>query len=471
MLMRFIGKRVPLLLPLLVLASPARGQEETIVDVKVEGNRKIEKGVILNALRSRAGDPLSPEKVDADIRAVHRLGYFRDVWVSSDKVAGGVNLVVHVSEMPVVREIKIEGNKEISADKIREKVDVKANTLLNPKDLTQSARKIRKMYTDEGYYLAEVKGDVEKISDTEVKGVFTITEGKKILISRIRFEGNQAYTERKLKKTMETSEEWFLSWITGAGTYKEDVLKNDVALLADLYLNNGYINIKVGEPRVELLSDKSGLEVTIPISEGEQFRVGTIGFKGELLDTPDELRAKMKVKPGELFNRGTIRNDIIALTDLYADRGYAFANVAPLTKVDAAARTVDLTFDVEKGEKVTIERINIGGNLRTRDKVVRRELKLAEGDLYSSTAIKRSKQSLMNLGFFEDVNLATAPASKSDRLNLNVDVKEKATGTFSIGAGFSSLDGLIGQGSVQQANFLGLGLKANASVSLGGKSQ
>jgi outer membrane protein insertion porin family len=242
-------------------------------------------------------------------------------------------------------------------------------------------------------------------------------------------------------------------------------------LIADFYMNNGFINVKVGEPIVRLTDAKDALLVSIGITEGEQFRIGDISFKGELLEPADELRRKLKSEPGETFSRAMLRTDIFTLTDVYADKGYAFANVNPLTKADSEKKLVDLTFDMEKGELVYFERINIAGNPKTRDKVVRRELRVNEGELYSATGMKRSKQQLMNTGFFEEATIATAKGSAANKLNVDVNVKEKPTGTFSIGGGYSSLDGVIGQGSVQQANFLGLGLKANLSGSIGGKSQ
>jgi outer membrane protein insertion porin family len=215
----------------------------------------------------------------------------------------------------------------------------------------------------------------------------------------------------------------------------------------------------------------SGLMVFISITEGDQYRVGNIDFQGELEVEKEELFKKIKLKSGDIFNRSVFRNDIFTLTDFYGDKGYAFANISPMTRINQANKTVDVTYNVEKGQKVYIDRITIAGNNTTRDKVARRELRLVEGDLYSGTGLKVSKQRLNNLGFFEEVNIATAKGTADNKLNVNVDVKEKATGTFTIGAGYSSMDGVIGQGSVQESNFLGLGLKANASAAVGGKSQ
>jgi outer membrane protein insertion porin family len=445
--------------------------EQRIDRVIIKGNRRIESAAIANVLKVKDGDPFFPEKVDADVRSIYKLGHFQDVKAETSTGEKGVVLTYLVTEKPVVRVITIEGNKELSLEKVRDALDIKPNSIFSQKELAKGIRKVKKLYADEGYYLAEVQDKVEKRAENELNLRITVTEGNKILIRQIRFDGNRAFTASKLKKSMETTEKWLFSWLTGAGTYKEEVLKNDTTAIADLYFNNGYVNVKVGEPKIELLPDKSGLTVTIAIIEGDQFRTGTIDFKGDLLESRDELAKLVKLKSGEVFSRATLRVDVFALTDLYADKGYAFANVNPLTRLIPEQKNIDLTFDFEKGEKVYIDRINISGNTKTRDKVIRRELKLAEGDQYSSTGIKKSKQNLMNLGFFEEANLATAKGGSDNKLNLNVDVKEKPTGTFSIGGGYSSLDGLIGQGSVQQANFLGLGLKMNVSASIGGKSQ
>ena len=468
---RLFSASICMIMLFILFCGAVFGEEEKIGEVLIKGNRRIETAAILNAVKLKKGELLDNGKVDNDIRAIYNLGHFRDVKADIGKGDKGLILTYVVVEKPIVREIKIEGNKEIKDDKIREAIDLKSGSMFSPKELAKSVKKVKKLYADEGYYLAEVQTTAIKRTDTEIRVIFKITEGEKVLIKTIRFEGNHAFSARKLKKVMETSEKWFLSWITGAGTYKEDALKNDANLIADFYSNNGYVNVKVGEPKVELTADKKGLIVTIGITEGDQFKTGSIGFKGELLESEAELGKKIKLKTGEIFDRSKLRADVSTLTDVYADKGYAFANISPLSKVNNEQKTIDVTYEMEKGEKVYIDRINIGGNTKTRDKVVRRELKLAEGDLYGATPLKKSKQSLMNLGFFEEANISTTKGSADNKLNMNVEVKEKSTGSFSIGAGFSSLDGVLGQGSVQQANFMGLGLKANASVSFGSKTQ
>jgi outer membrane protein insertion porin family len=460
-----------LLVALVGSATLVHAEGEKLAEVRIQGNRRIESAVILNVIKVHAGDTLSGDMTDADIRAIYKLGHFQDVQAVKEESDKGVVLVYSVQEKPIVREITIEGNKEITTEKLKEALEIRQNSVFSSKDLAKSVAKIKKMFGDEGYYLADVQTETKKDQTGDLTVIFKIVEGDKILIKEIRFDGNKALSAGKLKGIMETKEKWFLSWLTGAGTYKEEVLKNDVLLLSDHYLNNGYINVKVGEPVVKLNDTKTALDVSIGITEGEQYRIGEIGFKGELLDSEADLRKKLKSERGEIFNRSLLRTDIGVLTDVYGDKGYAFATINPQTRLDNEKKIVDMTFDVEKGDLVSIERINIAGNPKTRDKVIRREMRVIERGLYSATGLKRSKQNLMNLGFFEEANIATAKGSAGNKLNVNVDVKEKPTGTFSIGGGYSSLDGFIGQGSIQQSNFLGLGLKANLSASIGGKSK
>jgi outer membrane protein insertion porin family len=451
--------------------SIVQAEGEKLSEVQIQGNRRIESAAILNVVKFKAGDTLYTDKTDADIRAIYKLGYFQDVQASVELSDKGSVLIYTVLEKPIVRDIKFEGNKELTTDKLKEVLEFRQNTIFSSKDLDKSVAKMKKLYGDDGFYLAEITPQIDKSTATDLTVTFKIVEGLKILITDIRFDGNKSFGNRKLRGIMETKEKWFMSWLTGAGTYKEEVLKNDALLITDFYLNNGYINIKVGEPVVKLNETKTALDVFIGITEGDQYRVGDIGFKGELLEPAAELRKKLKSEPGEIFNRSVLRSDIFTLTDVYGDKGYAFANANPLTRPDNEKKIVDVTFDMEKGELVYIERINVAGNPKTRDKVVRREMRVTESELYSATGMKRSKQNLMNTGYFEEANIATAKGSASNKLDVNVNVKEKPTGTFSIGGGYSSLDGFIAQGSVAQSNFLGLGLKANVSASIGGKSQ
>ena len=455
-----------------VVLSPcaAFAAPDQITELLISGNRRIETSAILNAVKSKVGEKLVEEKVDEDIKAVFALGYFSDIKAYKNLTEKGINLTLTVTEKPVIRDISFNGNSAINTEKLKESFEIKTNSIYSSKEILKNIKKLKKMYSDEGYPNAEIEPQKESINQYDLKLTLKITEGDKILIRKISFEGNSAFNESTLKGLMETKQDWFLSWLTGAGVYKEDVLKNDMLLLTEHYMNNGYINFKIAEPKVTLATDKKALLVSVSMTEGERYSLGLVDFKGDLLESKEDLAKKVKMKSGEVFNRSQLRQEITSFTDMYADKGYAFANVTPLTTLNNQKKTIDIVFDFERGEKVYIDKINITGNGKTRDKVIRREMRLDEGELYSATGIKKSKQNVMNLGFFEEATVATSKGKGDNKLNLDVNVKEKPTGTFSVGGGYSSLDGLVAQGSVQQTNLFGYGLKTNISASVGKKS-
>lgn len=458
------------LLAMLFSTELALADGAQIAEISIRGNRRIESSAILNVIKSKAGEPVDSDRVDADIRSVFKLGQFQDVQVSTESGEKGIVLVYSVVEKPIIREIRFDGNKELKQEKLSDNFPLKRNAIFAQKDLDAAVAKLKKFYMDEGFYLVEMEPRIEQRSTSEYVVTISINEGNKVRISTISFEGNLALSSRKLRGVMETKEAWFMSWLTGAGTYKEEVLSNDTLLIADHYMNNGYINIKVGEPVVKLSDDRDSLMVTIAVTEGEQYRIGSISMTGDILYPEKEIRDKLRSETGDIFSRAKMREDITTITDMTADKGYAFSNVNPQTKLDDQKKILDITFDVDKGDLVYIDRINITGNTKSRDKVARREMRLIEGELYSATGFKRSKQNLMNTGYFEEANIASAKGSAPNKLNINVDLKEKPTGAFTIGGGYSSLDGMIFQGSVSQSNFMGLGIKAGVTAAIGGKS-
>ncbi len=454
----------------LLLSTQSFADQIKVVDVLVVGNRRIETPAISNAFKLKAGDNYFEEKIDEDIKSIYSLGFFTDVKAEKNITDKGVSITYKVTEKPVVREIIFQGNTVLTTDKLKENLDIKPNSIFSAKELVKSIKKIKKLYVDEGYPLVEIEPLQEQISAEELKLTLKITAENKVLIRDIKFEGNKEFNDSKLRGTIETKRDWWLAWITGAGVYKEEMFKNDMLLISELYMNNGYINFKIAEPKVDITPDKKALFVLVSMTEGDKFTTGQIDFKGDLLESKEDLYKRLKMISGVVFSRAALRQEVFDLTDVYADKGFAFANVNPITTVDSSKKSIDITFNFEKGEKVYIERINVTGNSKTRDKVLRREIRIAEGEMYSATSLKKSKQNLMNLGFFEEATIATSKGKGDNKLNLDVNVKEKPTGTFSIGGGYSSLDGFVGQGSVQQANLFGYGLKANASASVGAKS-
>jgi len=463
-------RKVFIALFFLLLPALAPAQSYQIGAVTIEGNRLVEESTIRSVLSTEAGGAVSLEQIDRDIRAIYKLGRFEDVAAAIETRDGANILVFRLTERPLVRTIRFDGNDELDKTKLRELVSLKTPGIYDPREVTRSVEAIRKAYAEEGFYGAEVDSQVKVNDRSEATVTFKIEEGNKVLIDEIRFEGNTLFSDRELKKVMGTKERWFLSWITGRGAYQEDVLANDLEIIADQYYNEGYVQIKVRQPRIVLNEDKSSMDIVIEIEEGQQFRVGEVDVAGDLIEPREKLLGLIKLEPGDVFSRKRLREDVFAVHDLYADRGYAYVNVSPLTRLDLETRKVNLKFEIEKGIQVSIDKIRITGNTKTRDKVIRREMKLVEGDLYSSTRLKESRRRVNNLGFFEEVDVTSAKGSDEEQMNIDVGVKEKPTGTFSVGFGYSSVDGFIGQGSVSQDNFLGRALKLNLAGSFGGRS-
>src|SRR6185369_13514340 len=306
---------------------------------------------------------------------------------------------------------------------------------------------------------------------SEVEVWFRVHEHAKVEVRRVNFVGNKAITDQDLREVIVTREGNVLSLLTQAGTYREDVFQRDLILLQAHYWDRGYVQVKVGTPVLELSPDKRSLYITINIDEGPQYRLGKIDVKGDLLEPREYFLARVSVKPGEIFNRSKLSEDLQKLTDLYKDRGYAYVNASPTTPVDDKTRTVDVTFEIQKGELVYYDRINIRGNSKTRDKVIRREMRIVEGDAYSQSALDYSKRRITSLGFFEKVDVSTKRGSGDNQMDVNVEVTERPTGTFQIGAGFSSVENFIAQAQISQNNLLGRGQLLTLQAQLSGLRQ
>lgn len=464
-------KRLLLTLCLLLIAVVAGAEGFKVSEIQIEGNTRIETSTILAATPIKPGDQVTLDDVDAALHNIFALGRFEDVSAELTDVQGAKIITFVVSEMPLVRDVLFEGNDELSEEKLRPLVSVKIPEIFNHTKVKQSVFEIENAYAKEGYHAAVIKPVVDIDEKNEATLTFKITEGEQVLIDKIRFVGNTAIDKDDLEDAIETQERWWLSWLTDRGVYQEEIMELDVERIKAAYKDKGYVDIKVKEPVVTLIKDNRYLDIMIEIDEGPQYKVGTVGFKGDLLKEADELSQLVSLEPGDIFNRSELYKSIENLTDLYANEGYAHVNVVPLSNKNTADLSVDLMLDIEQGLKVYIERIQVRGNTQTRDKVIRRELPIVEGDQYSASKIKEGNRRVRNLGFFEEVNVTTEPGSAKDQTVLNVDVKEQATGTFSIGVGYSSVDQVLAQGSVSQNNFLGYGLGLKLSASLSGKSQ
>ncbi|HYD47078.1 MAG TPA: outer membrane protein assembly factor BamA, partial [Terriglobales bacterium] len=441
----------------LLLAGPAVAQPAApqLTHVEIEGNRRVEDEAIRVHLRSRAGARFDEADVDADIRALYAMGFFDNIEADLQSVAGESVLTYRVRERPFIRELRIEGNDEIDKDELEPALRVRPNTIYTPQKVQQGIEEAKKLYAKKGYLDTTITPELKPIdgSDGEVRLTYRVDEKDVIRIEDLVFEGNSNFSARKLSGYMQTKEAWILSFFTGAGNLDDEALEADVERLTAFYYDNGYIDVRIDKPVVERKDD--GLQVTIKIDEGEQYKVGKVRLAGDPL--PDMSRANdaLTLSEGDIFRSSKLRNDITAVTEVYGDEGYAFVNVNPDTQVDSPNKKVDVVYNVSKGPVVFIDTIDVSGNTKTRDKVIRRELELEEQQRFSGAKLRRSQERLQRLGFFSDVNITTKKSDEEDRLDMIVDVKETSTGAFSAGAGIASGENFLFNVRLSELNLFG----------------
>jgi outer membrane protein insertion porin family len=434
--------------------------------VDVQGNLRVEKAAILAVIDTAKGDMLDHERLDQDLRNIYKMGFFTDVKIETKEGPRGRVVVFHVTEKPSIGRISFEGNEKEDADDLRKEVGLKRYSILDRNAVRQGTNRLREYYRKKGYYRVEIEEKIETLPNNEVHVQYLIEENEKIYISKIEFLGNRRFDDDTLRDLMETSEKGLLSWITKSGYLDRKKLDFDLQKISAYYHNHGFIHAKVGEPLIKY-EKEAGLRITIDIQEGHEYTVGEVMIEGELIRPVEELLKEVRINKREVFNRETVRNDIQTLRDLYADEGYAYSEISPRMLEDDENFSVDITYEISKEEKVRFERINIDGNTATRDKVIRRELKVVEGEYFSAKDLRRSAENLHRLGFFEDVQINTRKGSAEDLMLLDVRVKERPTGSFSLGAGYSSVDKSFGVLEIAQNNFLGLGQKLVGSAKLG----
>ncbi|MEW6387487.1 MAG: outer membrane protein assembly factor BamA [Thermodesulfobacteriota bacterium] len=439
--------------------------KERIATIEVKGNRRIEQDAIMGAMQTREGEFLSPARLRQDLKNIYKMGYFTNVKLEVSDSPKGKILIVVVEEKPAIREIYIRGNRKIKEKDIKEVMDLKPFTVASEAAIRENINKIINLYREKGYYEAQVNYNIQPITNTEVNLVLDVNEGGKLSIKDIEFTGNHAFSSKELRKVMETKEWGILTWFTGSGRLIKDTLERDLERIAAYYFNHGYIKARVGDPRIDI--KESRIYITIPIEEGPEYRMGKVDFQGDLLEDKEKLRERLGIVKEEVYSREVLQKDLTELADFYADYGFANADITPLIKENDETRTVDVTFDIHKGKKVYFERIEIAGNVKTRDKVVRRELRVYEQELFSASKLKESTKNLRRLEYFEDVNFSTSPGSAPDRMNLKITVKERPTGSFGVGAGYSTQDRIVGMVEVKQTNLFGRGQQLGVQAIIG----
>jgi len=435
----------------------AQESAQLIKAIKIQGNKRIEAPAIRGRISLKEGEPFIAEKIREQIRAVYQMGYFEDVRVETEPVAGGVAVIFVVTEKPFVTEILYDGNDNVKDEKLTEKLTVRPQSFLDQQQIKDSVERLRLLYEDEGYFSARIVPVIKSLDRERKSLTFFIKEGSRARIKTVAFDGAKAVPGKKLKKALVTREYfWLTSWYDDSGIYKKDELANDMERLRQIYLDEGYLTVQVGTPSVELSPDKQWFTIRFPIVEGPQFTLSKIGYQGQTIFSEEELRTGSKLTPGRVVKMAEIRDELTRVTDLYGTKGYAFADVNPQILPDPASKTASVTFEVKEEALVRIRNINISGNDKTRDKVIRRELRVNEAELIDTAAMKRSYERLKNLNYFETVEIIPKQVDPNT-VDLDVKVKEKSTGTFSVGGGFSSLDKLGLVADVTEGNLFGRG--------------
>jgi len=444
-------------------------KREKIIEVRIKGNERIEEDAIRRVLKVKTGDVLNPKDISEEIKAVYKMGYFDDIRVEAQSVPQGKILTFIVTEKPTVRSILVDGNTWVyDDDEIKEELTLRKGSILNINIILNDIRRVEELYKEKNFYNVKVSFKVYPKKNNQADIEYVIDEGDKLQVKKIKFVGNTAFSSSKLKRMMSTGEKGLLSFITNSGDLNEEQLTQDAAKLAAFYHNNGYIQAKVGEP--EITFEEDGIVISVRLVEGPQFKVGTVTMAGDLIIPQEQLLEKVKISGEEYYNRDTLRLDVIELTDIYADEGYAYADIMPRIAEDPEKLVVNITFDLNKGKQVYFEEIIISGNTKTRDKVIRRQLKVYEQELYSGRRLKRSVRNLYRLDFFEDIKINTIKGSADDKMRLRIDVAEKRTGAFSFGAGYGNVENLFLTASVSEKNLFGRGQILSLKGQLGTKT-
>jgi outer membrane protein insertion porin family len=464
----YVGMRVRagLLAALIMFAMPVSSPAvaQSASSIQVEGNRRVEVETIRSYFRPDPGGRLDQAQIDDGLKALIETGLFQDVKITQS----GGRLLVTVIENPVIGRLAFEGNKKVKDEQLSAEIQSKPRGTLSRPMVQSDAQRIADIYRRSGRYDVRVTPEIIEQPNNRVDLVFTIVEGSKTGVKSVDFIGNNAYSSYRLKDIIKTHESNLLSFLGGGDVYDPDRVEADRDLIRRFYLKNGYADVQVVAALTEYDPEKKGFLVTFKIEEGQQYRVASVNFQSSIatLD-PNTLRSFSRVSVGSLYNGEALEKSVEEMQIEASRRGYAFAAVRPRGDRNFEAHTVSITFAVDEGPRSYIERIDIRGNTRTRDYVIRREFDLSEGDAYNRALVDRAERRLKNLDFFKSVKLVTEPGSSSDRVILIVDLEEKSTGDFSISGGYSTTDGALAEVSISERNFLGRGLFAKASVTYG----
>lgn len=455
---------VPVAATLAAVAVSAPAAAQNVNSITVEGNRRVEVETIRSYFHAGPGGRLSQADIDDGLKALIETGLFQDVHIDQR----GGHLVVVVVENPVIGRVAFEGNKKIKDEQLAAEVQSKPRGTFSRPMVQSDALRIAEIYRRSGRYDVRVNPEIIEQPNNRVDLVFEINEGVKTGVRSIEFIGNNAYSASRLRDVIKTRESNILSFLGGNDVYDPDRVEADRDLLRRFYLKNGYADVQVVAALTEYDPEKKGFLVTFKIEEGQQYRVASVNYTSSIATlNPNSLSSFSRVSVGSLYNAEALEKSVEEMQIEASRRGYAFAIVRPRGDRNFENHTVSITFAVDEGPRTYIERINIRGNTRTRDYVIRREFDISEGDAYNRALVDRAERRLKNLDFFKTVKITTEPGSSSDRVILVVDLEEKSTGDFSVSGGYSTTDGALAEVSVSERNLLGRGLFAKASVTYG----
>ena len=440
----------------------------TIADIRVEGNQRIEPATVLSYLAVRPGDPFDPDRVDQSLKALFATGLFADVTLKRE----GSALVVSVAENPIINRIAFEGNKRIEDEELNTEVQLRPRVVYTRTRVQSDVQRILDLYRRKGRFAATVEPKVIQLDQNRVDLVFEVDEGPKTTVSQITFIGNEHYSDSRLREEINTKESAWYRFLSASDTYDPDRTNYDRELLRRFYLSHGYADFRVVSAVAELAPERDSFFITFTVEEGERYKFGKIDLQSTLKDLDLEvLRDVVTTETGDWYNAEEVDNTITKLTNALGEMQYAFVDIKPRIQRNRENSTIDITFDINEGPRVFVERIEIQGNVRTLDKVVRREMLVAEGDPFNAAKLRRSESRVRDLGYFEKVQVTTQDGTSQDRTVVNVEVQETATGEISLGGGYSTVDGALADFGIRERNLLGRGQDLRFATTLSQRRQ
>ena len=428
-----------------------------ITAVQVEGNQRIEVGTIRSYMLVQPGDGFDPDRIDRSLKTLYATGLFQDVTIRRD----GNTLVVKVAENPIVNRIAFEGNRKLTDDQLRPELQLRARAVYTPQLAQADRQRVLDRYAKGGRFAATVEAKIVRLDQNRVDVVFEVNEGDTTLVSRIAMVGNRAFSENRLREIINSREQAFYRILSTSDQYDPEKINFDKELLRRFYLKNGYADFEVKDATAELSPDRKAFFVTFTLNEGAKYAVGKVDIDSKLRNlNGEDLRPLLQLGAGDTYDGDLVERTTQALQDAVQNRGYAFVDVKPRIARNRDKKTVDLVFDITEGPRVFVERIDITGNTRTKDKVIRREFRLAEGDAFNAATVRRSRQRLQDLGYFNSVQVVPSPGSAPDRAIVTAAIDEKATGELTLGGGFSTDSGALLNAGLRERNLIGTGIDA-----------